>query len=163
PRGARRPRSRDPEGLLRARRRSHRLPDRPARLRGAARPDGAAGTAPGRQDRGRGVRLLRRLRRIGGAASAAVEMAGRLAVLRALEDEPDLRSRAGVLQQIARFLLRVHDIEVEEQGHRPDGAALLVANHVSYLDPLVIMASHPALPVAKEEVRGWPLIGPLCA
>ena len=104
-----------------------------------------------------------RLRRIGGTASAALQLAGRLAVLRALEEAPDSRSRAAVLHRIARLLLRVHDIQVEEYGPRPGGASLIVANHVSYLDPLVIMASHPALPVAKEEVRGWPVIGPLCA
>jgi lyso-ornithine lipid O-acyltransferase len=109
------------------------------------------------------VRLLLRLRRIGGTASAALQLAGRLAFLRALEDAPDLRSRAAVLQRIARFLLRVHDIQVEEHGSRPGGPSLIVANHVSYLDPLVILASHPALPVAKEEVRHWPVIGPLCA
>jgi lyso-ornithine lipid O-acyltransferase len=109
------------------------------------------------------MKALRRLRRIGGTASAAFTMAGRLSLLRALEDEPDLRWRATLLQQVARLLLRVHDIEVEEKGVRPVGAAVIVANHVSYLDPLVVLASHPALPVAKEEVRRWPLIGPLCA
>jgi 1-acyl-sn-glycerol-3-phosphate acyltransferase len=108
------------------------------------------------------VKSLLRLRRLSGTASAALQMAGRLAFLRALEDAPDPRSRANVLQQIARLLLRVHDIEVKEQGPRPGVPSLIVANHVSYLDPLVIMASHPALPVAKEEVRAWPLIGRLC-
>jgi 1-acyl-sn-glycerol-3-phosphate acyltransferase len=109
------------------------------------------------------VKLRLRLKRIGGTASAALEMAGRLAFLRALEDGPDLRSRATVLQQISRALLRIHGIEVEERGMRPAGPALLVSNHVSYLDPVVVMASHPALPVAKDEVRRWPVIGWLCA
>ena len=109
------------------------------------------------------MKSLLRLRRIGGTVSAALQMTGRLAFLGALEDAPDPRSRASVLQQIARLLLRVHDIEVEERGVRPGGPSLIVANHVSYLDPLVIIASHPALPVAKEELRTWPLIGTLCA
>jgi lyso-ornithine lipid O-acyltransferase len=109
------------------------------------------------------VKLLRRLKRIRGTASVALEMAGRLALLGALEDVPDPRSRAIVLQQIAGLLLRIHDIEVEERGSRPARPALIVSNHVSYLDPLVVMATHPALPVAKEEVRRWPVIGPLCA
>jgi len=108
------------------------------------------------------VKVLLRLKRIGGTASAALEMAGRLAFLRALEDAPDPRSRATVLQQIARLLLRLHSIEVTEVGARPSGAALIVANHVNYLDPLVVMASHAALPVAKDEVRRWPVIGGLC-
>ena len=109
------------------------------------------------------MKLLLRLRRIAGTASAALEMAGRLSFLRALEDAPDLRARASVLQLIARMLLRVHGIEVEERGTRPAGPALIVSNHVNYLDPLVVMASHPSLPIAKDEVRRWPVIGPLCA
>ena len=36
---------------------------------------------------------------------------------------------------------------------------LLVANHVSWLDVLVIQALHPCVFVAKSEVSHWPLIG----
>ena len=36
---------------------------------------------------------------------------------------------------------------------------LLVANHVSWLDVLVIQAMHPCVFVAKSEVRHWPLVG----
>jgi lyso-ornithine lipid O-acyltransferase len=108
------------------------------------------------------VKALLRLKRIGGTASAALEMAGRLAFLKTLEEAPDPRSRATVLQHIARLLLRLHSIEVTEVGAPPAKAALIVANHVNYLDPLVVMASHAALPVAKDEVRRWPMIGGLC-
>jgi len=108
------------------------------------------------------VKLVRQVRRVVGTASIAAEMAGRLAFLRALEDAPDLRSRATVLQQISRLLLDLHAVKLEEEGHPPPGVALIVSNHVSYLDPLVILARAPALPVAKEEVRRWPLIGTLC-
>lgn len=39
-------------------------------------------------------------------------------------------------------------------------APLVVANHVSWLDDVALMAVFPALrPVAKAEVGGWPLIG----
>ena len=38
-------------------------------------------------------------------------------------------------------------------------AQLLVANHVSWLDVLVIQALHPCVFVAKSEVRKWPLVG----
>jgi len=40
---------------------------------------------------------------------------------------------------------------------------LLVANHVSWLDIYVINALAPAVFVAKDDVRSWPLIGWLCA
>lgn len=108
------------------------------------------------------MRLVRQFRRLAGTASIAAEMAGRLAFLRAAEDTPDLRSRATVLHQTAKLLLQVHSVEVEESGQPPAGVALVVSNHVSYLDPLVILARFPALPIAKEEVRRWPVIGALC-
>lgn len=38
-------------------------------------------------------------------------------------------------------------------------AALIVANHVSWLDIPVIGASIPAVFVAKREIAGWPVIG----
>jgi 1-acyl-sn-glycerol-3-phosphate acyltransferase len=108
------------------------------------------------------VRTLLQLRRIGGTASAAFELSARLGFLHALEGPHNLRSRAIVLQQVARLLLDVHGIHVDERGAAPADHALLVANHVNYLDPLVVMSAHPALPVAKEEVRHWPVIGALC-
>ncbi len=41
----------------------------------------------------------------------------------------------------------------------PNKTQLLVANHVSWLDVLVIQALHPCVFVAKSEVRQWPLVG----
>jgi 1-acyl-sn-glycerol-3-phosphate acyltransferase len=41
----------------------------------------------------------------------------------------------------------------------PHKTHLLVANHVSWLDVLVIQALHPCVFVAKSEVRHWPLVG----
>lgn len=42
-------------------------------------------------------------------------------------------------------------------------AGLLVANHVSWLDPLVMAAALPCRLVAKREVATWPLVGGLAA
>ena len=42
---------------------------------------------------------------------------------------------------------------------QPHKTQLLVANHVSWLDVLVIQALHPCVFVAKSEVRHWPLVG----
>jgi 1-acyl-sn-glycerol-3-phosphate acyltransferase len=41
----------------------------------------------------------------------------------------------------------------------PPGASLVVANHVSWLDILVLQSQLPGVFVAKAEVRHWPLIG----
>ncbi|WP_433514239.1 lysophospholipid acyltransferase family protein [Nonomuraea sp. CA-143628] len=43
------------------------------------------------------------------------------------------------------------------------GGALLVANHVSWLDPLVMAATVPSRPLAKREIGEWPLIRTLAA
>ncbi len=40
--------------------------------------------------------------------------------------------------------------------------ALIVANHVSWLDIFVINSLHPCRFVAKSDIRDWPLIGWLC-
>lgn len=40
--------------------------------------------------------------------------------------------------------------------------ALIVANHLSWLDIFVINSIEPCRFVAKSEIRGWPLIGWLC-
>lgn len=38
-----------------------------------------------------------------------------------------------------------------------------MANHVSWLDPLVIAAIVPSRPLAKGEIAGWPVVGRLVA
>ncbi|MEV0582918.1 lysophospholipid acyltransferase family protein [Nonomuraea sp. NPDC050310] len=40
---------------------------------------------------------------------------------------------------------------------------LIVANHVSWLDPLVIAAALDSVPLAKREVAAWPVVGGLVA
>ena len=66
--------------------------------------------------------------------------------------------RANWLQQSCRRALRVFNIEVETQGPIPT-SGLLVCNHLSYLDILVLGALAPAAFVAKREVRFWPILG----
>ena len=54
--------------------------------------------------------------------------------------------------------MRVLGIHIPVSGTPPEGG-LLVANHLSYVDILVLSAVHPFLFVAKSEVREWPLFG----
>jgi 1-acyl-sn-glycerol-3-phosphate acyltransferase len=59
-------------------------------------------------------------------------------------------------------MLRLLGVTVHSQGEPTPGPCLLVANHVSWLDILVIHAVHPqARFVAKADVGRWPLIGQL--
>lgn len=61
----------------------------------------------------------------------------------------------------SRLLLRALGIRLAASGAVRDGAALVVANHVSWVDVLAVTATAPAVPVAKREIAGWPLIGAL--
>jgi 1-acyl-sn-glycerol-3-phosphate acyltransferase len=46
-------------------------------------------------------------------------------------------------------------------GRPPRAPFLLVTNHISYLDILLLLASVDGVFVAKREMRSWPLLGPL--
>ncbi|HEX6708419.1 MAG TPA: lysophospholipid acyltransferase family protein [Albitalea sp.] len=60
-------------------------------------------------------------------------------------------------------LLRLLGISLHTSGTPHAGATLVVSNHVSWLDILVINAVHPLRFVSKADVRHWPLIGWLVA
>ena len=66
--------------------------------------------------------------------------------------------RAMWLQNTSRRLLRVFRIEIKSAGDIPS-SGLLVCNHLSYLDILVLSALAPCVFVAKREVKSWPVFG----
>jgi lyso-ornithine lipid O-acyltransferase len=67
-------------------------------------------------------------------------------------------ARAMWLQNSSRRLLRVFGIETQFSGDIPS-SGLLVCNHLSYLDILVLSALSPCVFVAKREVKQWPVFG----
>lgn len=67
-------------------------------------------------------------------------------------------ARARCLQRHSRRILRALGVEVSAGGRVP-ASGLLVSNHLSYLDVLVLGTITPAVFVAKSEVRGWPVFG----
>jgi 1-acyl-sn-glycerol-3-phosphate acyltransferase len=70
--------------------------------------------------------------------------------------------RQAHVQAWAREMLSVLGIRLELHGEPPaSGPVLLVANHISWLDILVMHAARHCRFVAKAEVRHWPLIGTL--
>src|SRR5262245_46216809 len=71
----------------------------------------------------------------------------------------DLREASHRLAGALGTIARSHEIVVTTHGEIPRGRALLVANHVSYLDPLAILPLCPAAPLAKSEVEAWPIVG----
>ncbi|MEU2610357.1 lysophospholipid acyltransferase family protein [Micromonospora sp. NPDC007271] len=73
------------------------------------------------------------------------------------------RERRAALRGWARATLRALGVRLAVRGRLPRRQALLVANHVSWLDVLAVLAVAPARLLAKREVREWPLVGPLAA
>jgi len=63
----------------------------------------------------------------------------------------------------ARAVLRAAGVRLRTRGPIPRRRALLVANHISWLDALAILAVTPSRLLAKCDVRGWPVIGPMVA
>ncbi|WP_181918302.1 MULTISPECIES: 1-acyl-sn-glycerol-3-phosphate acyltransferase [unclassified Wenzhouxiangella] len=68
-----------------------------------------------------------------------------------------LRERAHRTWQ--RITLRLFGVRMDISGQLPDGPALIVANHISWLDIVLLQALWPMWLVAKAEIRAWPLIG----
>ncbi|WP_432257927.1 lysophospholipid acyltransferase family protein [Cupriavidus sp. TMH.W2] len=80
-----------------------------------------------------------------------------------------VRSREWHIRRWSRRLLRICGVEVEvvdATGAASTGAgrqgAMVVSNHISWLDIYVIHSWQPVRFVAKSEIRSWPLIGWLC-
>lgn len=65
-------------------------------------------------------------------------------------------------QRWSRQLLDMLGVRLQAEAAPLPSPALLVANHISWLDIYVINALAPAAFVCKAEVRDWPFIGWLC-
>lgn len=72
--------------------------------------------------------------------------------------KPTVSRRARWLSRASRRVLRIFGIKVRAEGRLP-GRGLLVSNHLSYLDILVISSLVPARFVSKHEVMYWPVFG----
>lgn len=62
-----------------------------------------------------------------------------------------------------RLMLRVVGVRVEVRGEAGTGPVLLVANHLSWIDVVALATVRPVRLLAKQEVRGWPVVGSLAA
>jgi 1-acyl-sn-glycerol-3-phosphate acyltransferase len=73
-------------------------------------------------------------------------------------------SKRGLL--LRDFLIRglniILGIRTIIYGEKPTIQGLIVANHRSYFDPIVIVNQIHAFPVGKKEVASWPMIGYIC-
>ena len=75
----------------------------------------------------------------------------------------DRASQSLAIQKWSADTLKLLGISVEVigniDGSTSNASRLLVANHISWLDPLVIQTLQHSIFVAKQEVRRWPVVG----
>jgi len=107
------------------------------------------------------MNALRALWRLGRALAHALSG---LATIVLVFPGLDAAQREQRVQAWAQSMLALLGIRLEVRGTPPArGPILLVANHISWLDILVIHAARHCRFVAKAEVRHWPLIGRLAS
>ena len=67
-----------------------------------------------------------------------------------------------LVREWSRQMLTILGVELVVQGEAPaHGPLLMVSNHISWLDILVLNAAHPSRFVSKADVKSWPLLGSL--
>ena len=97
---------------------------------------------------------LRAVVRIGRFGVTALDAIGRARLAR-----DGIAGRAARLHAACGDIARIHSFQIGVRGTWPAGPVIIVANHVSYLDPIAIAAAVPCAPIAKSEVASWPIIG----
>lgn len=71
----------------------------------------------------------------------------------------DLNRAMRIRKSWARTLLPAIGVRMHVEGKPPAEPCLLMGNHRSYLDPIVIIHDVIACPVSKAEVAAWPIVG----
>ncbi|HEX4448855.1 MAG TPA: lysophospholipid acyltransferase family protein [Polyangiaceae bacterium] len=120
----------------------------------ARRPRAAQANVPS-EVRALGRSVVRAL----GLASSIVELVTRSRAEDAAA-APTPEWLAGRSQRAAEAILERHGVIVVANAPSSPGPAIIVTNHTSYLDPLVVASVLPCLAIAKGETGRWPLVGP---
>jgi 1-acyl-sn-glycerol-3-phosphate acyltransferase len=97
--------------------------------------------------------LIRTSLRVATAGAHVIGVAGS----RRQADDP--YARVAALSRLMANVCAAHGIELAVRGEPPRAPAILIANHLSYIDPVVIGGLTPCVPISKGEVARWPLIG----
>jgi 1-acyl-sn-glycerol-3-phosphate acyltransferase len=107
-----------------------------------------------------------RLTQLTRGANLVVKLIKGLFLVGAIMPAVQPHKRDVIIEQWCREVLEALSIRLVFQGERPPekvSSVLFVANHVSWMDILVINACRRAHFVAKAEVRQWPLVGWMAA
>ncbi|EDY16096.1 phospholipid/glycerol acyltransferase [Chthoniobacter flavus Ellin428] len=68
------------------------------------------------------------------------------------------RARAEWLQRTAQRCVQILRLKINRFGALPT-SGLVVANHLSYIDIILLAAQRPCVFVSKSEVHSWPIFG----
>jgi len=60
---------------------------------------------------------------------------------------------------LARLILNIKVTVTGDEGQLERGGYVIIANHVSYVDGIVLGSIFPIVFVSKKEVRRWPIVG----
>lgn len=66
-----------------------------------------------------------------------------------------------LLSWASKRTCEIHGLDISVVGSLPPVPCVIVSNHVTYLDPMVVLSLNAARPIAKSAVAWWPLIGRL--
>jgi 1-acyl-sn-glycerol-3-phosphate acyltransferase len=102
--------------------------------------------------------LLAAWRAFAVAFFSACALAEIMLIIPFVKRENRLAARADWLRGWCRFACRVLGIRVTRHGAMPR-SGLLVCNHLSYLDIIVLSSIRPCIFVAKRDLAAWPLFG----
>ena len=95
-------------------------------------------------------------------ARLVVHAARATLTLRLLYPRATPEGRRALMQGWCAKLLAILNIEAQVEGDPPtrgEVAAMIAANHVSFIDIMLISSVCPTRFVAKSEIRAWPLAG----
>ena len=72
-----------------------------------------------------------------------------------------VRWRHRVVRTWARALCRIMGLRIQVTGPPPRAPFFLVANHLTYVDILLLYTRVDGVFIAKRDMRHWPVLGPL--
>ncbi|MBL7829136.1 MAG: 1-acyl-sn-glycerol-3-phosphate acyltransferase [Saprospiraceae bacterium] len=79
--------------------------------------------------------------------------------IRNLFEGEDLDRSMRIRKSWANRLMKGIGVRLTVKGSIPDQPCIVIANHRSYLDPILMLCHLNAFPVAKAELASWPVIG----
>ncbi|MFC4529775.1 lysophospholipid acyltransferase family protein [Sphaerisporangium dianthi] len=103
------------------------------------------------------------VRALGGTRADVVTMVWCRVFLRVLGVRLEVRQGYTMLGGAALTPVAAPEPGAAAERERRGAGVLLVANHISWLDPIVVAAITPCLALAKSEIAAWPLIRSLVA